>query len=78
MGYPQFAQGLHNPYLRQHEVPRSARGSWLRPRGHVADGGGPVVNGLGPDTEGVGDPLLQVVDVHEVFRDALLHLLGVI
>ena len=26
--------------------------------GHVPDGGGPVVNGLGPDTEGVGDPLL--------------------
>ena len=67
VGYPQFAHyNYHNPYLREHEVPRSARGSRLRPRGHVPDSGGPVVNGLGPDTEGVGDPLLQVVDVHEV------------
>ena len=63
---PSSHPGYLYSYLRQHEVPGSARGAWLRPCGHVPDGGGPVVNGLGPDTEGVGDPLLQVVDVHEV------------
>ena len=64
--------------LGEDEVPRSAGRAGLRARGHVADGGRAVVDGLGPHTEGVGHPLLQVVDVHEVLGDPLLHLFGVV
>ena len=64
--------------LGEDEVPRSAGRAGLRTRRHVADGGRAVVDGLGPHAEGVGHPLLQVVDVHEVLGDSLLHLFGVV
>ena len=62
----------------QLEVARSTWWPVLRSSGHIANGRRSVVDGLSGHIEGVEDPLLEVVDVHEVLWHPLLHLLGVV
>ena len=64
--------------LGECEVPRPLWRPSLGPGLHHSTGGRTVSDSLGLHGEVVGDSLLQVVDVHEVLRDSLLHLLGVV
>ena len=64
--------------LRELKVSGSPRGTILRSCSHLTNCRGTIVNSLGPDTEGVRDPLLKIVNVHKIFWNPLLHLLGVI
>ena len=62
----------------QLEVTRSSWRSVLRPGGHIANGRRSIVDGLSGHVEGIEDPFLQIVDVHEVLWHPLFHLLGIV
>ena len=64
--------------LGEGQVPGSLRRAHLGASLHHSYRCRAVSNSLGLHCEVVGDSLLQVVDVHEVLRDSLLHLFGVV